>query len=140
MRSSSGYTLISGDTETELSIEVYYGMQQMNMDNSETKFYYVWKQDGVALSNIEVKHFIENSDPLESEKIQNNLFFSVRENGFANEDFFKQKRIHITAADFDKKSDYRCDVFTTKEDALAEYKLLNKNGAEDIDLEFEKKE
>lgn len=140
MRSSSGYTLTSGDTETELSIEVYYGMQQMNTDNSKTEFYYVWKQDGVALSNIEVKHFIENPDPLESEKIQNNLFFSVRKNGFANEEFFKQKIIYITTADFGAKSDYRCDVFTTKEEALAEYKLLNENGVEDIDLEFEKKE
>ena len=61
MRSSSGFTLTSGDIDTELSIEIYYGMQRMNTENSETQFYYVWKKDDVALSNISYKK-IETDD------------------------------------------------------------------------------
>ena len=137
MRSSSGSTLTSGDVDTELSIDIFYGQQQMNSENSKNDFFYVWKKDNVALSNIQISEIKikENSETLEEETIQEIISIPVKENGFANETFFKQKTIYITAADFDLKSIYRCDVFSDKESALEEYLLLNEN--EDEELSFE---
>lgn len=137
MRSSSGSTLTNGDTDTELSIDIFYGQQQMNSENSKNDFFYVWKKDNVALSNIQISEIKikENSETLEEETIQEIISIPVKENDFANETFFKQKTIYITAADFDLKSIYRCDVFSDKESALEEYLLLNEN--EDEELSFE---
>lgn len=141
MRSSSGDTLISGDTETELSTEIYFGQQLMNGEDSETQFYYVWKKDGIALSNINLKTIQEivneETSEINYEKQINSISVKL-ENGLGNEDFFKQKIIYITAADFGIKSNYSCDVFSDRESALKEY-LLN-NGNQDEELEFEKKE
>ena len=140
MRSSSGSTLTNGDIDTELSIDIFYGQQQMNSENSKNDFFYVWKKDNIALSNIQISEIKieENSETLEEETIQEIVSIPVKENNFANETFFKQKTIYVTAADFDLKSIYRCDVFSDKESALEEYLLLNEN--KDEELSFEQKE
>ena len=41
IRSSSGETLVQGDTQTELFVEIYYGAQLVNYDNSGAEFFYV---------------------------------------------------------------------------------------------------
>lgn len=137
MRSSSGDTLMSGDIDTELSIDIFYGQQQMNLDDSKTQFYYVWKKDGIALSNIKIKQFetVDNPETLEIETLEQIFNISVKKEEFANEEFFKQKVIYITAADFNLKSIYRCDVFSDRDSALDEYLLINENNDEDLKFE-----
>ena len=138
MRSSSGYTLTNGDIDTELSVDLYYGMQLMNGEDSENQFYYVWKKDGEALSNINKINLIEVIVPETLEIIfaqEITKISAKNEDGAANEDFFKLKSIYITALDFGMKSNYRCDVFTSREEALREYLLMNEN--RDENLEFE---
>ena len=138
MRSSSGMSLMSGDTETELTTEVFYGTQLMNGAESNTQFYYVWKKDGVALSEIKVSSvaLIDNQDEENPTKARTiNHFLAKKENGYGNEEFFKQNRIYISAADFGLKANYQCDVFSDKESAKEEYCL--KNEANHENLEFE---
>ena len=130
LRSSSGSTLTSGDTNTELSIEVYYGMQLVNGENSKNQLYYVWKKDNIALSNISYKEInIDDSgeEILAREEIKN---ISANNNGFFNEDFFIRRNIYITTQDFGIKANYTCTVFTTLEEAIEEYLLLNEEGFE----------
>ena len=141
MRSSSGSTLTSGDIDTELSVEIYYGMQQMNTEDSEIQFYYVWKKDDVALSNISYKK-IEIDDSGEeivtTERLEN---IAVNNNGQVNVNFFIQDKIYITAANFGIKANYTCVVFTSLEEAVEEYNILNEEGlqseGEQIDLIME---
>ena len=141
MRSSSGSTLTSGDIDTELSVEIYYGMQQMNTEDSEIQFYYVWKKDDVALSNISYKK-IETDDSGEeiviTERLEN---IAANNNGQVNVNFFIQDKIYITAANFGIKANYTCVVFTSLEEAVEEYNILNEEGlqseGEQIDLIME---
>lgn len=137
MRSSSGTSLMSGDTETDLTTEIYYGTQLMNSKESETQFYYVWKKDGVALSNISISsiNLVDDSETLETTSVKNITTIPVKIDGKGNIDFFIQKRIYITAADFGLKAEYQCDVFSDLSEAVAEYLLMNEN--EDEALEFE---
>lgn len=131
LRSSSGSTLTSGDAETELSTEVYYGSQLMNGEDSETQFYYVWKKDNEALSSISKIIISEQEDPetLEIISISDKEILEANPNnaGIANELFFKQQKIVITAENFGLTANYRCDVFTSFAEAVQEYLLLNKN-------------
>lgn len=146
MRSSSGMSLMSGDTETELTTEVFYGAQLMNDEDSETQFFYVWKKDGVALSNIQVSSVelidnLDENDPVKTRTITK--LAAKKENGKGNEDFFKQKRIYITAADFGLKANYQCDVFTKLKrekdedppEAVEEYLLMNEANHESLEFE-----
>lgn len=146
MRSSSGMSLMSGDTETELTTEVFYGTQLMNDEDSKTQFFYVWKKDGVALSNIQVSSVelidnLDENDPVKTRTITK--LAAKKENGKGNEDFFKQKNIYITAADFESKAIYRCDVFSklkkeNKEDlneAVDDYLLMNEAGHTELIFE-----
>lgn len=146
MRSSSGMSLMSGDTETELTTEVFYGTQLMNDEDSETQFFYVWKKDGVALSNIQVSSVelidnLDENDPVKTRTITK--LAAKKENGKGNEDFFKQKRIYITAADFGLKANYQCDVFTKLKrekdedppEAVEEYLLMNEANHESLEFE-----
>jgi hypothetical protein len=103
IRSSSGDSLVSGDTETKLSVEIYYGSQLMNSDSTTEKFFYVWKKDGYALPVIKIT---------ETETMSSD-----------NDDFFKQKKIHLSAADFGLKAIYQCEVFTTIDEARQEYEF-----------------
>lgn len=121
LRSTSGSTLVSGDTETELSAEVYYGTQLMN---GETELFYVWKQDDVALSTL-VQTETKMEDQEDGDIIQTQIKHTYTS---ADEVFFTLDRILITAEDFGVKSNYSCYVFSTKEEAQAEYNLMNENG------------
>lgn len=145
LRSSSGSTLTSGDAETELSTEVYYGSQLMNGEDSEIQFYYVWKKDNEALSSISklVVSEVVNPDTTEITMVDELEKIEVKneETNEANINFFIQPKIYITAEDFGLKSDYRCDVFTSLKEAVDEYLLLNKNRDEELIIpESEKKE
>ena len=138
MRSSSGSSLMTGDISTELNTDIYYGTQLMNDTNSKTEFFYVWKKDGIALSEINISSIkeIENSETTEITFDQEIKTIFAEVNGKGNPDFFKQKSIYITAADFGSKAIYRCDVFSkikkeNKEDpneAVDEYLLMNEAG------------
>ena len=101
MRSSSGETLVSGDTETLLSIDIYYSSQLVNIESSRNSFYYVWKKDGKVLNQI---------------RDTNKNILS-----FGNTNFFLQREILIYASDFGLKSNYDCYVFTSEEEAEAYY-------------------
>lgn len=129
--STSGDTLVSGDISTILSVRVQYGMQLMNGEDSKQTFYYVWKVDDVALSTLKRQIIVEKTDEegiIYYETDQEEIPFST-----VNETFFQQKSIYVSAADFGVKAIYTCDVFTSYEEALAEYYLMNKNG--DIETE-----
>ena len=146
LESSSGSILESGDIETELSVLVYYGRQVMN-ENPSKQYYYVWKkkekdkdkeeEKEEALSNFKVLNYIKTEDEnlIESQVREDLNFEATTKNGIANEVFFKQKKILISAADFGSKANYYCYVFTDKESALEEYLLGNENG--DTNLKFE---
>lgn len=133
--STSGSTLTSGDTNTILSVSVQYGMQLMNGPDSSEQFYYVWKKDGVALSEI----IIPSQEERENEEgiiYYQNIYTPIQaidENNIVNEDFFQAREIYITTANFGIKAIYTCDVFTSFEEAKAEYFLMNENG--DIEVE-----
>ena len=122
MNSSSGTTLTLGDTETELSVDVYYGTQLMNYDNSETSFYYVWKKDGVALSSIE-----EIEEILVEDKEGNDKIITVPRT-ILRPDIFNRKKITIGADDFGLKAEYSCDIYTS---------LTNEEGVEGIESAVE---
>ena len=128
MNSSSGSALTSGDTETELSVDVYYGTQLMNYDNSETSFYYVWKKDGVALSSIE-----EVEEILVEDEEGNDKIITVSKT-ILRPDIFNRKKITVGADDFGLKAEYSCDIYTTLnneegvegvESAVEDYKINN---------------
>jgi len=139
LRSSSGDTLTTGDIETELSVEIFYGTQQMNSDELENSFYYVWKKDDIALSSITQKILTEVEDEETTEIIEVKSLEIILANpdslGQANVDFFKQKKIYITAADFGLKTVYKCDVFSDLGSAIEEYLLKNENEDEDLNYE-----
>lgn len=63
LRSSSGYTLTTGDLSTILNAEIYYGINLMNGDNSERTYYYVWKKDKKALSFFKKAKVVTEEDP-----------------------------------------------------------------------------
>ncbi len=107
MNSSSGTTLTLGDTETELSVDVYYGTQLMNYDNSETSFYYVWKKDGIALSSIE-----EIEEILVEDEKGNDKIITVPRT-VLRPDIFNRKKITVGADDFGLKAEYSCDIYTS---------------------------
>ena len=131
MRSSSGSTLTTGDLSTTLSADLYYGMRLANEGEEEQKYFYVWKENGVALSSFKRRIVVETTNESTAEITKQETFneFSVQ-NGVPSAGFFKQKSIYITAADFGLKSDYRCDIFTDEQSAKDEYLLNNKNGDE----------
>ena len=131
MRSSSGSTLTTGDLSTTLSADLYYGMRLANEGEEEQKYFYVWKENGVALSSFKRRIIVETTNESTAEITKQETFneFSVQ-NGVPSAGFFKQKSIYITAADFGLKSDYRCDIFTDEQSAKDEYLLNNKNGDE----------
>jgi hypothetical protein len=129
MRSSSGSTLTTGDLSTNLSVEVWSGRIQLNDDSATEKFYYLWKKDGKAMSSFKQLRNISVTDLDTAEiSIQENIIEYKVQNKIPSEGFFEQKDIYVTAADFGIKSDYRCDVFTTLKDAMAEYLRNNENG------------
>ena len=103
----------------------------MNGEESETQFYYVWKKDNEALSSISKIIISEQEDPetLEIISIPDKEILEANPNnaGIANELFFKQQKIVITAENFGLTANYRCDVFTSFAEAVQEYLLLNKN-------------
>ena len=101
IRSSSGETLVQGDTQTELFVEIYYGAQLVNYDNSGAEFFYVWKK---------------NNSPLKTINVDNENTLSI-----SDTDFFKQKKIYVSAKDFNLKAIYSCEVFTSEEEAIQEY-------------------
>lgn len=123
IKSSSGDTLTSGDINTELTAQVYFGSQLMN---ETEQYYYVWKKDDVAISTLKVKTVsqVENEDTTYS------TIESINEYGYEDESFFLQKTIYITAADFGVKANYGCAIFTEKEEAQAEYLLNNEEQRE----------
>ena len=131
MRSSSGSTLTTGDLSTTLSADLYYGMRLANEGEEEQKYFYVWKENGIALSSFKRRIVVETTNESTAEITKQEAFneFSVQ-NGVPSAGFFKQKSIYITAADFGLKSDYRCDIFTDEQSAKDEYLLNNKNGDE----------
>ena len=106
LRSTSGTTLVSEDTETNLSIEVYYGKDLVNADEN-SGFYYVWKKDGNSLTSLKTSK--------EAEEI-----FATDEEGKINEIFFKSREIYVNASNFGLKAIYDCYVFTTLEEAVNE--------------------
>ena len=135
LRSSSGYTLTTGDLSTILNAEIYYGINLMNGDNSERTYYYVWKKDRKALSSFKKEKVVTEEDPNTSIITSRTELEEYKiENGQTNANFFTQKEIYITASDFGMKADYRCDVFSSLEDAKKEYLLNNEN--EDTSLEI----
>lgn len=101
IRSSSGETLVQGDTQTELFVEIYYGAKLVNYDNSGAEFFYVWKK---------------NNSPLETINVDNENTLSI-----LDAVFFKQKKIYVFARDFNLKAIYSCEVFTSEEEARQEY-------------------
>ena len=105
LRSSSGSILANSDTSTILKTEIYYGSQLVNENITDNSFYYVWKKDGKSLSIIDIN---------ETESL---------EYSSENEEFFLQKQVYVTVADFGVKSDYSCYVFSTLEEAKEEYNL-----------------
>lgn len=121
--SSSGDTLTSGDVKTDLEAQVFFGSQLMN---ETEQYYYVWKKDNIAISSIKVRTIsqIENEDTTFS------TIETIENYDYNNANFFKQKRIYITAADFGLKAVYGCAVFTTLEEAKAEYLLNNEEQRE----------
>lgn len=124
LESSSGDSLTSGDTNTELATNVYFGSQLVNAEN---KYYYVWKKDNVALSQLKVRSIsqIENEDTtLENIEIIETISTTDEEK------FFTQRKIYVSAADFGVKAIYSCAVFTTLEEAKAEYALMNEEQKE----------
>ena len=145
MRSSSGSSLMAGDISTELTTDIFYGTQLMNGEDSNTDFYYVWKKDGVALSEINISKIrtIEDEETLEITTFQESEKIVAKKDGKGNRDFFKQKSIYITSADFGSKAIYRCDVFSklkkeNEEDsneAVDDYLLMNE--AKHTELIFE---
>ena len=145
MRSSSGSSLMAGDISTELTTDIFYGTQLMNGEDSNTDFYYVWKKDGIALSEINISKIrtIENEETLEITTFQESEKIAAKKDGKGNRDFFKQKSIYITAADFGSKAVYRCDVFSklkkeNKEDsneAVDDYLLMNEAGHTELIFE-----
>ena len=50
-------------------------------------------------------------------------------------DFFKNKKILVSADDFGLKSIYRCDIFTSLEEAIEEYNLMNEDNDEGLVVE-----
>ena len=135
LRSSSGSTLAKGDTETELSLQVYYGQQQINTDDSTKDFFYVWKKDGVALSSFFEKVIVQKENEEGELVLQEELREIVRP------DIFNRKKIIVKASDFNLKSDYSCYVYTSLENkvgdlevnsAIEDYKQKNEN--EEVDL------
>lgn len=134
LRSSSGSTLTTGDLSTILSIEVWSGRIQLNDDFATEKFYYLWKKDGKAMSSFKQLRNVSITDPETAEiSIQENIIEYKVQNKVPSAGFFEQKDIYITAADFGIKSDYRCDVFTTLQDAMDEYLQNNENEDENWD-------
>lgn len=136
--SSSGYTLTSGDTKTELDVKIYYSSQLVNGENSSKQFYYVWKQDEVALSILDIPYLKETeNEDLEIIKTEErvSLVAARPETNYANEDFFKAKQIIIDSEDFGLKAKYSCDVFTTLQEAVEEYNKLNQNKDEGLVIE-----
>ena len=126
IRSSSGNILTSGDTETELSAEVYYGAQLMNGIDSNEKFYYVWKKDGVALSEAKEKIVIEDNSSGENIIIE-------KYNSITRPEIFSKNKICVQMEDFGIKSDYSCHIFTLdgeelSSDVIEEYLLNNSWG------------
>jgi hypothetical protein len=106
LRSTSGTTLVTEDTETNLSIEVYYGKDLVNVDENNS-FYYVWKKDGNSLTSLKTSK--------ENEEIS-----ASDEEGKINEIFFKSREIYVNASNFGLKAVYDCYVFTTLEEAVNE--------------------
>lgn len=121
INSTSGDTLASGDISTILEAAIYYGTQQMN---DKQQLYYVWKRDEVALSSLRrwEESEITNDDTTITTKGE------AVDVPTDSSTFFTQSKIYITAADFGLKAIYGCAVFTTLEEAIAEYNLLNENG------------
>jgi hypothetical protein len=128
LRSSSGSTLMSGDLTTILSTEIWSGRTLLNEDSSGKEFYYVWKKDNEAMSSF---NKLENVSVTNEETLEISYSNQIETykviNGQTTIDFFKQKEIYVTAADFGIESVYRCDVFTNLEEAKAEYLLMNEN-------------
>ena len=112
IRSSSGNSFINGEGETILSTELYYGPQIVNDNSSSSIYYYVWKEDGVALSTIKLPNY----------DIEGNLLEPIiKERKTNKEDIFNYKEILVSPSDFTKKADYSCYVFTTIDEAIDEY-------------------
>ena len=143
LRSTSGMTLTAEDTDTELSVEVFRGVRQVNTPEGEQandlKYYYVWKKDEVALSTVFTlgyEEIVSEDEFLEitsNPKITEYKVTSTEDgNAFTTEDFFRQNKIYITASDFGSKANYRCDVFIDKSEAIAEYILSNQNGDQSL--------
>ena len=112
IRSSSGNSFINGEGETILNTELYYGSQIVNDSSSSSIYYYVWKENGVALSTIKLPNF----------DIEGNLLEPIiKERQTDKEDIFSYKEILVSPSDFTKKADYSCYVFTTIDEAIEEY-------------------
>lgn len=97
IKSSSGNSLSSGDAETTLSLDFFYGDIKRNIEDN---YYFLWKKDGTNLKEI----FI----PGQTKSIPS----SDKDN------FYKQDEIIVKAIDFGLKSVYSCYVYSTLEDAV----------------------
>lgn len=116
LRSSAGVSFINGEGSTDLTAELYFGSQLAN--DGTVPYYYVWKKDGVALSELQVST-------------------ATRITRAANKkEMFDHKTILISPTDFGKKAVYSCYIFTTVDEAIEEYlknneeQLENKDGFE----------
>ena len=133
LRSSSGTVLTNGDLSTDLSVEIVYGTQVVNNEESELSFYYVWKRNDTALSSLPyiVKRTEEIPDPDEIDEPEIREFYEVEslkiQEGIVPANFFKQKEIHVSVNDFGLKAEYYCIVFDNENDARKEYLLMNEN-------------
>ena len=116
LRSSAGVSFINGEGSTDLTAELYFGSQLVN--DGTVPYYYVWKKDSVALSELQISA-------------------TTRITRAANKkEIFNYKTILVSPMDFGKKAVYSCYIFTTVDEAIEEYlknneeQLENKNGFE----------
>lgn len=116
LRSSAGVSFINGEGSTDLTAELYFGSQLAN--DGTVPYYYVWKKDGVALSELQIST-------------------TTRITRAANKkEMFDHKTILVSPTDFGKKAVYSCYIFTTVDEAIEEYlknneeQLENKDGFE----------
>ena len=116
LRSSAGVSFINGEGSTDLTAELYFGSQLAN--DGAVPYYYVWKKDGMALSELQISA-------------------TTRITRAANKkEIFNYKTILVSPTDFGKKAVYSCYIFTTVDEAIEEYlknneeQLENKDGFE----------
>lgn len=113
LRSSAGVSFINGEGSTDLTAELYFGSQLAN--DGTVPYYYVWKKDGVALSELQISA-------------------TTRITRAANKkEMFDHKTILVSPTDFGKKAVYSCYIFTTVDEAIEEYLKNNEEHLENKD-------